>query len=1438
MARHTVDIDVTARFNDELTSNAKKAADAISDVEDAAEAAKKDVQGLGKEKVNVDTSKAKKNLDDFDKKLKKLKGSDSTMVMRVKDWATDKVNKLISKVSKLGKSGKSIVLNVKDWATDKVNKLLSKLKGFGSKTYSAIVRIRDSNALSTLNKMSNGLKGIAGKTWHTAVKIKDYATAPLTKLKNMLFSIKSLVLAITAGLAAKQLVAAPIGLADQYSSAKIGFQTLLGQTEGQQMMDNLDEFAKATPFKSSQVIGQTQRMLAMGWDAENIIDDMTVIGDAAAATGKGEQGLQQIVTALAQIKTKGRLSTEELNQLAEAGVAAKKYIAEGLGYGSGDEGIAAMTKDLEDGAIASGAALTALLEGMKEYQGMMDRTANETVEGLWSQIQDTFEINILRRWGQGLQDGAKRGFGTIVQLLDKADGALEDFGDTLYDIGKVISNWATDKLENAMERITAITDTYEFQNASLGEKIKMLWNGVVADPFKEWFSELWSDEENVEKATEFGRKFAENLTKGILAILGITDIFEETGDGAETKGSNIAQGFAKGFVDGFDVSAITDKFVDAIGNVWNALPTWAKILIGGYAVGKAAGGIANFAGGVASFMGGVANTVGGFSIASSALPHLTSAGTGILGTLGKTGVALGASTTGGALLAGTAGIAGGAAGLVSAGSGVFDIIGAVTAGQKGDTVEESAKFASGGTKIGGVAAGATIGGLIGGPVGALLGAGIGGIAGWIGGNKWADNIRKNAAEAKYEIEGTADAIEAAASEEEKLAELSKAAWTSMKNHFGDIKLSASEIERIASHIVWGDDLSQYETFSSAVQNAEANLESLKTAAESSNKWMWKAALGLKFNDDEKESFKASFDEYISSAKSYVENKHYEFTAAVSLLVDVESEEGKNIIETGNAFYTKLQKQLDDLGSKLTSKIDIALEDGVITLNEHKEIINLQKQIAEITEKVANAEAQAELELIKVKFGSGKMDLESFDSFMEQMQVTLDERMAANDEAFKASVSSLQLQLAEGAITEDQYNEQLQTLIDGYTGKVDSIKADVMAVELDIIGDAYKDVLGKDPAKKLQNALEQSLAEGINPKNWTVEEAKKFLGIDDLKDDTAKAISSMLGGVADQLELVEVDGKLLLDLGVETEEEPDKKVKETLEGSIPEEYDTQVTMNLTAFKNIQNHIDILAEEFGIPDSIAQTLLWKLAGTKGIENKIDVLCEDFGINKEEAQDILWKLSGLKSIENKVGVTASEFGIPNSVSKTIKIKLKGSVTTYGNPKMDYASKQMLLREYRGGIVGGSSAMDSFYRGGIAGYTDGGMVRGGSQLVTVAEEGTPEMIIPLGSHRRERAMKLWAKTGEMLNAPGFARGGRTDGGKDEGIRFHQYGGGDAGGQTVQIEVGGITVEINVDATNSENIAEVIKAQAQDIAETVAGVLADAIGGQFENTPAKGGAA
>lgn len=65
-------------------------------------------------------------------------------------------------------------------------------------------------------------------------KIVDYATRPLRGIKNMLFSIKSLAVAVGGALMFKKGIMEPVNLADQYSSAKIGFSTLLGQKKGQQ----------------------------------------------------------------------------------------------------------------------------------------------------------------------------------------------------------------------------------------------------------------------------------------------------------------------------------------------------------------------------------------------------------------------------------------------------------------------------------------------------------------------------------------------------------------------------------------------------------------------------------------------------------------------------------------------------------------------------------------------------------------------------------------------------------------------------------------------------------------------------------------------------------------------------------------------------------------------------------------------------------------------------------------------------------------------------------------------------------------------------------------------------------------------------------------------------------------------------------------------------
>ena len=82
----------------------------------------------------------------------------------------------------------------------------------------------------------------------------------------------------------------------------------------------------------------------------------------------------------------------------------------------------------QKGEISGDKAVKTILNGLKEFDGMMDKTSNSTVSGLMSNIKDTFDINIVSKWGKGLQKGATKGLGEFADYLDKSDAKLKEAG--------------------------------------------------------------------------------------------------------------------------------------------------------------------------------------------------------------------------------------------------------------------------------------------------------------------------------------------------------------------------------------------------------------------------------------------------------------------------------------------------------------------------------------------------------------------------------------------------------------------------------------------------------------------------------------------------------------------------------------------------------------------------------------------------------------------------------------------------------------------------------------------------------------------------------------------------------------------------------------------------------------------------------------------------
>ena len=1411
-----------------------------------------DSVSAGMNSVSKSAQKADKAIEEVNKELDKTQKKTAKPKIDANDNAfTKKIKSAQQKADKLGRTKASATLGAIDKASSKIAQITSKAVAFGSKVFKGTVSFID-RASSVIGTVNGAARSFAGKTFKAAVKIVDYATTPLRKIKDSLFSIKTLVAAITTGLAAKQFVINPINLADSYSSAQIGFSTLLGEEGGQAMMDDIDVFAKATPFKTSNVISNVQKMMAYGWDASRVISDMETIGDAAAATGKGDQGLESIVYALSEIRSKGKLSTQELNQLASAGIKAKAYLAEGLGYGTDDKGMAKLAKDLEAGAIGANQAVELILQGMQEFDGMMDKTANETVEGLWSQIEDTFEINVFRRWGQGLQDGAKKGFGSIVDLLNSSEDALQGFGDLLYDIGKEISNWGADKLDKFVKKIYEITESGAFRNASLGGKIKLLWEGTVVDPLKEWWNseevQSWIDEKKEwlgKKAGEWGESLGRGLSNGLLTLLGV-DVTDAIGEGV-----SLGASFAEGFAEGFDGSAVTDALVDAIKNVWSQLPTWAKWLIGGYVGGKAIQGTASLINGIGTIAGGIGKVVGGTKAFIGTTGNAMMQGTGLLNTFANTGYALtgGATTAGGYFGAGTAmtgaqaaaiggaSIAGGVMAGASTIKGGIDLYQSYKAYKAGDMTEAKANAASGGTAIGGVASGAAIGATIGSiipglgtAVGGLIGAGIGGVAGWFGGEKWAKKIREDAEAAKYASEDMKEAVKDSEISAEELQQIfQNACWDDMKDRFGDIELSMEEIEKLAKNVVYDLDSAAMKKFAEASAQAEKSLANFKSAASDMDRLnfdmgehAWKFNMGIeeKLSDEEIADVKARVQNFIDSAETALSDQHYQFNAAVEVLLQPKEGEDNStyntLIENGNNLYAKLQEQLNSHSEELTAQYNIALEDGIITADEQKIISEIQGKISEIINKVSNAETEASFEVSKMKFTTGELSAETFQQFQSSLQSQLESYVAEQDEALTLAISNLNLQLEEKEITKDQYKQQLEELVGDYNTNIDSMTARVSEVQLEGIAEAFD---GVGTVEELQSAINELVANGEDPLDITFSDinAKLDIGEDILSEEAKTNFTSVMQ------EAIKSAASGENALKTTAEVDPEFKINDEILAAQNQELTAYLTNQLEGGEEgntITPSLNVdptLQFEEGAGESMKNELSTQASSYLTGENSINTTAnvyaaaQMYGSGGTELSEEANKGRGAVK-----GAIDTAFTDPFSASADANITLNWKIT---NP-----SKTL---SFSGGGGNGSTVTAT-----VGGKANGGFVSGGPQLSWLDEEGMGEVVIPFNPSRRARALQLFAETGRRLGVLNHADGGFV-GGESAPIQAFD---GDVpagkGEQKIEINMGGVNIEIKADGNKS--MVENIEDQEEAIAEKVAAIFKSVFSAQFANMPLK----
>lgn len=183
----------------------------------------------------------------------------------------------------------------------------------------------------------------------------------------------------------------------------------------------VNEFAARTPFDTSSVLNLSRYMQSVGVAMNQTQSILTVLTDAAAATGATTENLQRITFALGQIMTKGRLANEEIRQLANANIPIYKILQDELGLtGSQISNIGKYWVDAGDSVVA-------ILRGLeKRYSGAADRIA-DTFAGMTDTIIDDAKI-ISEELFSGLYSSLLDKTGTLRDTLDSWREIINEFG--------------------------------------------------------------------------------------------------------------------------------------------------------------------------------------------------------------------------------------------------------------------------------------------------------------------------------------------------------------------------------------------------------------------------------------------------------------------------------------------------------------------------------------------------------------------------------------------------------------------------------------------------------------------------------------------------------------------------------------------------------------------------------------------------------------------------------------------------------------------------------------------------------------------------------------------------------------------------------------------------------------------------------------------------
>ena len=203
---------------------------------------------------------------------------------------------------------------------------------------------------------------------------------------------------------------------------QVALSTILqDKSKADQLIADIVQFAAKTPFNLDDVATGAKQLLAYGSSADNVVNELSMLGDVAS-------GLQipigQLIYLYGTLRTQGRAMTVDIRQFAGRGIPIYEELAKVLG----------VSKDQVDELVKEGkVGFKEVEQAFKNMTSEGGKFANlmESSAGTWPQrlsnIEDTL-FQKMNEFGNKYKEVFEFGIGTAEDLVESLDDVLSVMG--------------------------------------------------------------------------------------------------------------------------------------------------------------------------------------------------------------------------------------------------------------------------------------------------------------------------------------------------------------------------------------------------------------------------------------------------------------------------------------------------------------------------------------------------------------------------------------------------------------------------------------------------------------------------------------------------------------------------------------------------------------------------------------------------------------------------------------------------------------------------------------------------------------------------------------------------------------------------------------------------------------------------------------------------